>query len=192
GLANGTRYSYVYDGAGQVLRLANLKPDNTTMSSFNYGYDRAGNRTRVVEADGTRVTWTYDNTYQLKREQRSGANSYDVTYVYDPAGNRTLKQEGTARTTSTFDAGNQLVTEADATGPTTYTFDANGNQTGKRTPTGARTTITWDYENRMTKVVLPGGLRNTMQYDGDGRRVRKDDSTGTAKFLWDGQNILLE
>ena len=29
-------------------------------------------------------------------------------------------------------------------------------------------------------------------YNGDGQRVRKIDSTGTTKHVWDGQNILLE
>jgi hypothetical protein len=34
------------------------------------------------------VTWSYDNNYQLTRERRSGANAYDITYTYDPVGNR--------------------------------------------------------------------------------------------------------
>jgi hypothetical protein len=31
-----------------------------------------------------------------------------------------------------------------------------------------------------------------MVYDGDSKRVRKDDSTGTAKAIWDDENILSE
>ena len=33
---------------------------------------------------------------------------------------------------------------------------------------------------------------NTFTYNGDGQRVQKQDSTGTTKHVWDGQNILLE
>jgi RHS repeat-associated protein len=71
-------------------------------------------------------------------------------------------------------------------------FDANGNQRVEVKPDGSRTTNTWDYENRLTKVELPSGVRNTMAYDPDGLRVKLEDSTGTSKFVWDDQNILLE
>jgi RHS repeat-associated protein len=40
--------------------------------------------------------------------------------------------------------------------------------------------------------MLPSGVRNTFLYNGDGQRVQKQDSTGTTKHVWDGQNILLE
>jgi hypothetical protein len=39
------------------------------------------------------VTWTYDAAYQLINEDRSGANAYNTTYVYDPVGNRLVKNE---------------------------------------------------------------------------------------------------
>src|SRR5438045_717931 len=68
--ANTTRSSYAYDNAGRLLRLANLSATSTTLSSFAYKLDAVGNRTRVVEASGDRVTWSYDATYQLKNERR--------------------------------------------------------------------------------------------------------------------------
>jgi len=39
---------------------------------------------------------------------------------------------------------------------------------------------------------LPTGIVDTFTYNGDGQRVQKQDSTGTTKHVWDGQNILLE
>jgi RHS repeat-associated protein len=192
-LANGARASYSYDDADQTKRLANIKSDGTTISSFDYRYDAAGNRDRLIESSGVRVTWTYDNTYQLTREQRGGANSYDTTYVYDAAaGNRTLKIDGGVRTTSAYNATNEIRYLHDSSGRTTFMFDANGNQRVEIAPAGARTTNTWGYENRLTKVELPTGVRNTMAYDPDGLRVKLEDSTGTKKFLWDQQNYLLE
>jgi uncharacterized protein RhaS with RHS repeats len=53
-LANGTRASFTCDNAGRLTRLANLKSDGTTISSFGYKYDKVGNRTAVLEADGSR------------------------------------------------------------------------------------------------------------------------------------------
>ena len=31
-----------------------------------------------------------------------------------------------------------------------------------------------------------------MAYNADGLRVEKEDSDGTSKFVWDGQNVLME
>lgn len=191
-LGNTTRASYSYDDANRVLKLANIRSDSTTISSFDYAYDSVGNRTRVIESDGIRVSWSYDNKYQLTREQRNGGNAYDITYSYDPAGNRRVKLEDAIRTTCAYDAANQLRYTEDNTGRTTYTFDANGNQRIVKTPAGALTTNTWDYENKLTKVVLPSGTRNTFAYDANGKRVKKEDSSGTSKFVWDAQNILVE
>ena len=68
-LANATRTSYVYDDDNRLLRMLNLSPTLTTLSSFAYNYDAVGNRTRVVEASGDLVTWSYDNLYQLTNEE---------------------------------------------------------------------------------------------------------------------------
>ncbi len=45
------------------------------LSVFTYTYDNAGNRTAVAEANGDRVTWSYDAASQLLREQRGGTES---------------------------------------------------------------------------------------------------------------------
>src|SRR5206468_5313617 len=121
--------SYTYDDASRLTHLANMKSDGTTIiSSFDYAYDGAGNRMRVAEVDGNRVTWSYDNLYELTRERRSGANAYDITYTYDAAGNRRTKLENAVRTTYGYDACNEVLSLKDTTGTTTYTFDSNGNQ----------------------------------------------------------------
>ena len=191
--ANTTRTSYLYDNASQLLRVANLNSTSTTLSSFSYALDGVGNRLRVVESTGNRVTWSYDKTYQLKNEQRSGSNSYNITYTYDPVGNRLILINGGVPTTSTYDAANELSTSnAFSVGVTTYTSDANGNLLTSLNPSGQRITNTWDFENRLTQVALPSAIVDTFTYNGDGQRVQKIDSTGTTKHVWDGQNILLE
>jgi RHS repeat-associated protein len=181
-----------YDDADRLLTLHNLKSDGTVISSFAYAYDQTINKTLAIEADGVRVTWSYDKTYQLTREQRSGANAYDTTYSYDAAQNRRLKIDSGARTTYTCDATNQLSWVQDSSGRTTYTFDAAGNQQRLLSPTGQRTTYVWDYENRTTQVRLPSGVRNTFAYEPDGKRMEKADSGGSVRFVWDGDSYTLE
>jgi len=191
-LANGTQASYTYDNADHLLLLANLTSGGTTLSSFNYTYNPVGNRTQVVEADGDVVTWSYDQTYQLINEVRSGANAYNITYSYDGVGNRTLLLNGGAPTTSTYNVANELATSQTSAGTTSYTFDGDGNLSTSQAPANQWTTNTWDGENRLTQVALPSGIVDSFTYNGDGQRVQKQDSTGTTNHLWDGKNILLE
>jgi len=190
--ANTTRASYLYDNASRLLRVANVSSPSTTLSSFSYALDAVGNRLRVVESTGNRVTWTYDNTYQLKNEQRSGSNSYNITYTYDPVGNRLTLINGGVATTSTYNAANELTKSQATAGVTTTTYDANGNLLLSTNPSNQRTTNTWDFENRLTQVSVPSAIVDIFTYNGDGQRVQKQDSTGTTKHVWDGQNILLE
>ena len=186
------RGSYLYDAADQLLRLANMAPAGTTISSFTYKLDPIGNRKRVTEVDGSVVTWAYDNTYQLLGERRFGSNSYAITYSYDPTGNRLTQRNSGTPTTYTYDAANELLTQSVATGRTTFSYDANGNQTLQTAPGSARTTWTWDFENRSTLVQLSTGIVDTFTYNADGQRVQKQDSTGTTNHIWDLQNILEE
>ena len=189
---NGTRASYTYDDAGRIVVLANIRSSGTTISSFEYSYDGAGNRLRVVEANGDRVTWTYNNTYQLTRERRSGANAYDITYTYDEVGNRLTKEENSAVTTYAYDAANELMTSEDGSGVTTYTYDAAGNMAASVNPSDEARTYSWDYESRLAAVELPSSAVSTFTYRADGLQVQKEDSACTTKFVWDGRNVLLE
>ncbi len=219
--ANGVVTSYTYDNADRIVGLTSVSTTLSAITSFTYRYDNAANRLGVTEVDGTLTTWSYDATYQLTAEQRSGATSpdwttftlsqwesftlaqwqaltlasggsgYNTTYTYDPVGNRLVKNDSGQLTTSTFDAANQLVTSTGPSGVTTYTFDAAGNQQIEQGPAGI-TTSTWDNENRRTLAHLPNGIANTFSYNADGQRFQKQDSSGTTRFVWDGQAYLAE
>jgi YD repeat-containing protein len=105
-----------------------------------FSYNKANRRTRQHENDGTVTAWTFDPTYQLLRELRTGGIdnvAFDVAYAYDAAGNRTSMSDGTATTAYTYSDANHLL-EADA-GPgemTTYDHDAAGNRTLVQAPQG--------------------------------------------------------
>ena len=55
-LANGTRASFSYDDASNLTRLANLKSNGATISSFDYAYDKTGNRGWPVRRAGRGAT----------------------------------------------------------------------------------------------------------------------------------------
>ena len=107
--ANATRAVHSYNAAGWVTGLVNAKSDGTTLTSHDYAYDSLGSPTSMVDAGGDRTTWTYDALSRLTRERRSGANAYDLTYTYDPVGNRATKLTGGVTTTYTYDAGRRLL-----------------------------------------------------------------------------------
>ena len=101
-------------------------------------------------------------------------------FAYDPVGNRTTGG-------SVVNAGNQL------------TADANGNLTRKTLlATGNVTVYTYDAENRLTKVeAFAAGnptpaATSTYRYDGLGRRIEKVANGQTKRYIYDGEDILLE
>jgi RHS repeat-associated protein len=80
-LRNSLTYNYSYDNADQLLSAV-LKNGSTTVKSFNYTYDRAGNRTMESNSAGlTKATFNAVN--QLISEQSRTSS----TFTYDKNGN---------------------------------------------------------------------------------------------------------
>jgi RHS repeat-associated protein len=192
-LGNGTLASTVYDAAGNVTMLANKKSDGTIITSHAYQYDAVGNRTQVTENTGATVSWGYDKANRLTSEIRTGTNAFSTTYTYDAIGNRlTQKKQNGALTTYTYDAADQLNTSQDSTGTSNYSYDLAGNQTVMVTPSGQRTTSTWSNRNQRIKIQRPDNTIVTMIYRFDSLRYKREEGAATKKFVYDGQNYLLE
>jgi YD repeat-containing protein len=151
--ANGARTSQVYDPAGQLTGLATIRADPTIVNRFTYTYDQAGHRLGVTEAGGDRTTWTYDRSYQLARELRSGLTAFAVTYAYDPAGNRTLQIDAGVRTTSTYDHANELLVANAAGARTSYSYDNSGNRTQTNAP-GGMTFFSWEVVQEIFRTIV--------------------------------------
>ena len=104
----------------------------------------------------------------------------------DALGNRLVKWDSGALTTSTYDAANQLETAVSSAGTTTFTYDLAGNLQIQSAPTGI-TTTTWNNDNRQTQVALPGGAVDTFSYNADGQRCQIETSGGVLPIVYDGQ-----
>lgn len=122
----------------------------------------------------------------------SSGSNYDHQYQYDAVHNRNVKDIDGVRTTSTFDAANQLVYEQIDSSRTTFTFDANGNEILVLKPDGARTTTIWSYENDSIVVATPEKGTQTSVYDPDSLRIKKQDEDEISHFIYDDQAYLLE
>ncbi len=56
----------------------------------SYGYDNAGQLTKVMLPDGSFISLSYDGAHRLTGISDSQGNS--ITYTVDPMGNRTQEQ----------------------------------------------------------------------------------------------------
>lgn len=55
-----------------------------------------------------------------------------------------------------------------------------------------RVTFSWNEENQLTQVALPNGLTINYQYDGLGRRIRTTSAGTNERYVYDGNDVLLD
>ena len=172
---NGVQATYTYDTADRLLSLIQAHPVNGTLASATYTLDAVGNRLSMQDLDGT-TSYLYDNLYRLTRVTYPGGEQ--VTYAYDPMGNRTSLVSTVGGTTSyAYDAADRLLTA----GATSFAWDDNGRMTGKGTAV-----YTYDPLDRLTRV---SGDAADVQftYDGDGVRLRKIEYGEMTNYVQDLQ-----
>ena len=190
-LPNGVTTDFAYDSNSRLTSLHH-KLGLTTLSDFSYTYDNVGNRT-VMDTTRTGLTvnnslnYVYDNIYQLTQATRPLPAQPDETFNYDPLGNRLLSYSQT--TNSTIGQANRLLDDSEFT----YTYDNNGNLIQK---TDKATNETTDYifnaENELIRIDIPGGSVAQYRYDALGRRIEKDVDGVVTRYVYDGEDILLE
>jgi RHS repeat-associated protein len=192
-------YNYRFDGIGDRTSLW----DNGVDVS-NWNYDFTGQLTNdVYRPATTALNWNGLAVEQWSLLSVSGWSALLADHVptggagkmaYSPAGNRLTQADPVTGdiTTFSYDNGNRLLTGVDVSGTTTYTYDLNGNQLTIAEPSGDITTNVWNGENRLVEVHHPSGDITTYAYNGDGLRVVVDDGTTETRFVYDGNNVVLE
>jgi RHS repeat-associated protein len=206
--------TYEFNDAYELVGLKYEK-GSTTLASYTYTYDDAGNIHSMAIKDGTTTstyTYTYDGAGQLISADSAGTED-DESYTYDENGNR-VTANGDAYGTGDD---NQLTSD----GSYKYTYDAEGNRIAKFVDTNNDdaldaddtdiTTYTWDYRNRLTEVEHFAAYANfsadtsdqIVQYTYDafnrliGRTLDSDGSAGTgdlqeAVYVYDGDQVALQ
>ena len=201
--SNGANASQVFDAVGNVRSIANTGPGSAS-SVMTYSYDYSNQRTAEARSDGTATTWTFDASLQLTNEWRTnpsaavlGVQTFNTTYAYDPAGNRTLATDADGTiTTSTYDNANrpQLAVAWSPTSPvatTTYVSDTAGHLTQILSPTGNQY-FNWDAAGNMSIAEPPAGTV-TFSHDAQRRRVGKISTDGSqTRFVFDHVRLLQE
>jgi YD repeat-containing protein len=186
-LSNGTQTTYQYDPASQVTQILHqLTATNSQINKADYAYNNVGNRTSLTDRRGAQ-TFGYDTLDRLTSASHPLLLD-PQTFAYDPVGNRTTNS-------SVTNVGNQLTADANFT----YQYDENGNLTRKTLlATGNYMQYTYDAENRLIQVqeFTAGNpspvTTSTYRYDGLGRRIEKVANGQTKRYIYDGEDILLE
>ena len=186
-LPNGIQTIYSYDPASQVTNILHqLTATSTPINRADYVYNNVGNRTSLTDRRGSQA-FGYDQLDRLTSASHPLLLDSQA-FAYDAVGNRTTG--GTV-----VNVGNQLTADANFA----YQYDDNGNLTRKTLlATGHYTQYTYDVENRLTQVQEfavgnPTAITtSTYRYDGLGRRIEKVANGQTTRYIYDGEDILLE
>jgi RHS repeat-associated protein len=186
-LPNGTSTTYTYDPASQVTHILHqLVSSATQINQAAYAYNPVGNRTSLTDKRGAQG-FGYDTLDRLTSATHP-LLATPQAFAYDPVGNRTTGG-------SVVNAGNQLTADTNFA----YQYDDNGNLIRKTLlATGNFTQYTYDAENRLIKVedFVAGNptpaFTSTYRYDGLGRRIEKVANGQTKRYVYDGEDILLE
>jgi RHS repeat-associated protein len=184
--ANGARVSSIYDGASRVIGQVQADGGGT-IRRVTFVNDPTGRKIRALESNGLRSTWTFDPIGQLINEQTMFTSPRNVTHIFDGVGNPILVNDTGNRTTSTFDAANQIQVQIAPTGRTSYTHDANGNRIQVEGP-ASLSQFNWDPLNRMSQADIMTGTAS-YTYDGDGKRVTKSVNGEMTQFVYDFENL---
>jgi RHS repeat-associated protein len=186
---NGVMADYDFDVMDRLDVLEYYTVPSNPFLSFDYAYDAAGNRTQVVEFDGSTldsIEWQYDDAHRLEREERFDDTQTSITYTefeYDDGGNRTEVDEDGLSTLYTYNDDDQVVTA----GTATYSYDDRGNL---ETITDGSDVTNYDFDaqNRLELVTLPDTTTVSNDYDHDGRRIGQTVNSTETNYLWDEQS----
>ena len=179
--------TYSYDPASQVTQILHqLTATSSTINQADYAYNGMGNRTSLTDRRGAQ-TFGYDTLDRLTSASHPLLLDPHA-FAYDAVGNRTTNG-------SVVNTGNQLTADNNFA----YQYDDNGNLTKKTLlATENYTQYTYDAENRLTQVQEfaagnPTAITtSSYRYDGLGRRIEKVGNGQTTRYIYDGEDILLE
>jgi len=197
---------FAYDASGRLTGIAWPNTVNSTLSydldgrlsaidhdrgaasllSLGYTYDTSGQIT-AIDDNGTSKSYAYDDLFQLTA---GGSAAQPETYSYDDEGNRVASHLSASHL---IDDANRLVEDDGFC----YAYDASGNLSTRTAKvagacSGDITLYGYDSLDRLTRIDLPGGAVVTYAYDVFGRRIEKNVAGAVTRYVYDGDDILLE
>lgn len=190
-LGNGAMAIYEHDDANRLSSL-NHQVSGASVARVDYRYDSVNNRTSRTESTGEANPasvdlYEYDTVDQLARvkynfQPAAGTQDRDVSYAYDPVGNRTSVTDNGGGTPYTTNNINQYVA-VDGDSPT---YDIDGNL-----HTRDGWTYTYDAQNRLISAQSAQTVVG-FSYDGRDRCVSRTIGGSVTFYYYAGWNLIEE
>ncbi|WP_196491728.1 LysM peptidoglycan-binding domain-containing protein [Burkholderia territorii] len=167
--AMGATTEYAYNAFGEVTSQSQ-QVDVNKQRITTYDYDRVGHQIQQTTDPGNLNLITkavYDAFGRLV--QFVDANGVSRATEYDRNGRIVGVRDAAGRTSTTYDAFNNVLTQTDRLGnTTTYSYSSTQRSMIVTTPEGAQTTTTYNESGQIESVVDGQGNVVYYQYDRDG------------------------
>lgn len=176
--------TYDYDA------LNRLKTKTTPTESTAYTYDRGSRLTGISDADAA-LGYAYDalnRTTQVTTDPAGTLGPVTMSYLYDPAGNRTrFTYPDASFLTYTYDELNRLTAIKDAAAATIagFIYDALSRRSQLSLGNGAITTYQYDALGRLTGLQSVAAGNRAYTYDQVGNRLTMTDPAGGHTYSYD-------
>ena len=199
-------YNYLgwqIDGTGRIYRnmevVQNLTAENGGVVNLYAAWEAIGTNAAAEENAALSVA-----SYTAEAVSETPEGLTTCAYTYDASGNRTsltVTGEETYSVQYSYNANNQLTSEARTENGSTYTiaysYDANGNLITKSTSAHGETPASseiYNYNNFDQLVsILVGSTSTVYNYNAQGIRTAKKTPDGQrTAFLLDGGNVVAE
>lgn len=162
----GATLNLSYDNAGNQTTAVGKDANQAVLTSFRYSYNTGTKdtalRQTVAEADqvftGT-TTYGYDAFNRLTSATNTKVGN--LSYGYDPAGNRTSDNSGTY----SYNPADELTASP---GVANWSYDANGNLIGN----AAGASISYNSQNQSTAITYGGQTLSPLSYADVGQTER--------------------
>jgi RHS repeat-associated protein len=193
---NSLTTTYTYDSKNELTSAVEKNSGGTTIASWLYCYDNAGNRTSFsstsgASCPGATTTYTYNAANEL-----TALNGSSTGWSYDADGNETAGNSTIARSAETYTASNQLssITTGGSAAAMTYagllndervtsgsTTTFQTGQEGLANQTVSSATTSWTRDPSGTLISERSGTNHYYyDFDGLGSVVALIGSTGTV------------
>ncbi|MFC9076742.1 LamG-like jellyroll fold domain-containing protein [Streptomyces sp. NPDC057062] len=196
-----TRTTFTYDALGRMT--SQVQPVSASDSiTTSFGFDAAGNQTRLTDGRGNKTTYTY-NTWNLPESTiepstTAHPNAADRTWTtaYDKAGQAIYETlPGGVKREQTYDGLGRLTGETGTGAEATTTarslsYDLAGHLTAVGTADGVtENTYTYNDRGQLLTAAGPAGTAS-YTYNADGNMTVRKTKAGTANYGYDSAGRL--
>ncbi|MEU0411504.1 LamG-like jellyroll fold domain-containing protein [Streptomyces griseorubiginosus] len=190
------RTTYAYDALGRMTKQVEPVSDTASITTA-FGYDAAGNRTRLTDGRGNKTVYTFnswglpESTIEPPTSAHPDAADRTWTTAYDKAGQAVTESlPGGVKRERTYDGLGRLVAETGtgaeaATTARSLSYDLAGRLTAVGTADGTtKNTYTYNDRGELLTAAGPGGTAD-YRYDADGNMTYRNTSAGSATYGYD-------